>query len=128
MDATTAIYVANEARKLGLKISIAQLQGSLSNAAAVSQALSSTAQDANRALQGKQAELAALESGAGPGVTDDFGYKADILAAFLLAAQSAGLITGADLIANLQALAAGTYTPPAPPAPEPTTADPVPTT
>ena len=115
MDSNTANYVANEARKLELRVGIAQLQGALNNASSIVQAVSSTATDAARALQGKQAELGALEAGSGPGVTDDFGHKADILAAFIAAVQTAGLITDPAMISNLQAVAAGTYTPPAPP-------------
>ena len=93
MDQTTATALANEARKTALKVAIADLQGRVNSGASTIGIISSQLNDAQRALQQKQTEQVALEAGAGPGITDDFGLKADHLAAFIEAAAAAGLIT-----------------------------------
>lgn len=93
MDQATATILANEARKTQLRTAIAELTGRLNSTASAIGILSSQSTDAQRALQTKAAELAALEAGAGPGITDDFGFRADILAAFITQAQEDGAIT-----------------------------------
>lgn len=71
-------YIANQARREELRISIARLVGSIDATASASQRLNSLNSDAQMILAGKQTELAALEAGAGPGVTADFGPKSGI--------------------------------------------------
>jgi len=112
MDLTIQTALANEARRTELKQKVAKMQGLVEAQANLATLLSSNCGDSQRRLQSAQNELTALEGGAGPGITDDFGYKADILAAFIAAAQAAGLVTDSTLIANLQSLAAGTYAAP----------------
>lgn len=93
MDATVQTALANEARRNELRCKVAQLQGEVTTGANLATTISSTVGDAQRRLDAAKASLAALESGAGPGLTDDFGYKTDHLAAFIDAAAAAGLIT-----------------------------------
>ncbi len=103
MDQTTVTALANEARKTALKVAIADLQARASRGASTIGIISSQVNDAQRALQQKQNELAALEAGAGPGITDTFGERSTILADFISKAQAAGLITDATL-AQFQSL------------------------
>ena len=103
MDSTTAAALANEARRQAAKLAIADLQARISNASSLAAIISSTISDAQQALTTKQAELAAIENGAGPGVSDDWGSRVDFINAFLAKAQTAGLIT-ADTLPQFQAL------------------------
>lgn len=93
LDTTTANILANEARRRELQQKVARLQGTLEHGASLATMISTTNGDTQRMLQQAQAELAALEAGAGPGITDDFGHTQDILAAFITAAEQAGTIT-----------------------------------
>jgi hypothetical protein len=72
-DVQTAL--ANEARRQELRQKIAGLQGSMNATSSAVQRLNSVNSDAQIQLAEAQGELAALETGAGPGITDDFGYK-----------------------------------------------------
>ena len=103
MDQTTATTLANEARKTALKVAIADLQGRANSGASTIGIISSQVADAQRVMTQKQTELAAIEAGAGPGITDAFGERAVFLADFIAKAQAAGLITDATL-AQFQAL------------------------
>ena len=78
MDETTKTALANEARRQELGKKVHQLRGEASATASMASAASSANNDALRRLQAAQAELAALESGAGPGLTDDFGERSAI--------------------------------------------------
>lgn len=80
MDSTTAVILANEARRQELKSRVAQYQGELSaidkasvtlNAFAVN--LTSQYTQKHTELSNAKDELALLESGAGPGLTEYFG-------------------------------------------------------
>jgi hypothetical protein len=75
---TTDQIIANEARRQELRIGIAGLEGQVNATASAVQRLNSVNSDAVIALQEKREELAALEAGAGPGVTSDFGRKSAI--------------------------------------------------
>lgn len=76
IDIQTAL--ANESRRQELRQRIANLQGSMNATASVVQRLNSVNSDAQISLQASQDELIALESGAGPGVTADYGPKSII--------------------------------------------------
>ncbi len=95
MEAAIQTALANEARRNELRCKVNQIQGEVTTGANLATIISSTVGDAQRRLDAAKASLAALESGAGPGLTDDFGYKADHLAAFIDAATASGLITDA---------------------------------
>jgi len=73
MDAITATTLANEARRQEVRAKAARLEGEVSALALQAQALSSANGDAIRRLERARAELSALEAGAGPGLTADFG-------------------------------------------------------
>jgi TolA-binding protein len=75
-DVQTAL--ANEARLQGLRQKIANLKGAVDATAGVVQRLNSINSDSLIALQAAQAELTALETDAGPGITADFGPKSVI--------------------------------------------------
>lgn len=75
-DVQTAL--ANEARRQELRQKIAGLQGSMNATASFVQRLNSVNSDAQISLASAQDELIALEAGAGPGITDDFGPKSII--------------------------------------------------
>lgn len=92
MDAAITTALANEARRNEMRCKVNQIQGEVTTGANLATIISSTVGDAQRRLDAAKASLAALESGAGPGLTDDFGYKTDHLAAFIEAAAAAGLI------------------------------------
>lgn len=104
LDTNTMAILANEARRRELQQKVARLQGTLEHGATLATMISASNGDTQRMLTQAQGELAALESGAGPGITDDFGYKADILAAFITQAEQAGTVT-ADTAAALRQLA-----------------------
>lgn len=72
-DVQTAL--ANESRRQELRQKIAGLQGSMNATSSIVQRLNSVNSDDQISLTSAQAELAALESGAGPGVTADYGPK-----------------------------------------------------
>jgi hypothetical protein len=97
MDPAITTALANEARRNELRCKVNRIQGEVTTGANLASTISSSVGDASRRLDQAKAELAALESGAGPGLTDDFGYKADHLVAFIEAAVAAGLIT--DMVA-----------------------------
>jgi TolA-binding protein len=69
---------ANEARRQELRQKIAGLQGSINATASAVQKLNSVNSDSQISLTEAQSELVALELGAGPGVTADFGPKSII--------------------------------------------------
>lgn len=75
--ATTDVQaaLANEARRGELRQKIARLQGSMAATASAVQKLSSVNSDNAIVLADAQGELSALEAGAGPGITDNFGPK-----------------------------------------------------
>jgi hypothetical protein len=75
-DVQTAL--ANEARRQELRQKIAGLQGSMNATASLVQRLNSVNSDAQISLGAAQDELAALEAGAGPGITADYGPKSII--------------------------------------------------
>ena len=75
-DVQTAL--ANEARRQELKQQIAGLQGSMNATASAVQKLNSVNSDNAIALAHAQAELSALDQGAGPGITADFGPKSTV--------------------------------------------------
>lgn len=95
MDATTQTALANEARRIELKQKVAKMQGLVEAQASLATLLSVNCGDSSRRLQAAQNELTALEAGAGPGISDIYGAKADHLAAFIDAAEAKGLITDA---------------------------------
>jgi hypothetical protein len=70
--------LANEARRTELRLRIANLMGGMDATSAAVQRLSSLNSDATRSLSDAQSMLTALEAGAGPGVTADFGEKSKI--------------------------------------------------
>jgi hypothetical protein len=72
-DVQTAL--ANEARRQELRTKVAGLQGSMDATASAVQKLNSVNSDNAIVLVAVKAELAALEAGAGPGVTENFGPK-----------------------------------------------------
>jgi len=72
-DVQTAL--ANEARRSELRQKIAQLKGSMGATASAVQRLTSMNNDDALVLADAQSELASLEAGGGPGVTDSFGPK-----------------------------------------------------
>jgi hypothetical protein len=75
-DVQTAL--ANEARRQELRQRIAGLQGSMNATASLVQRLNSVNSDAQISLASAQDELIALEAGAGPGITADYGPKSII--------------------------------------------------
>lgn len=75
-DVQTAL--ANEARRQELRQKIAGLQGSMNATASLVQRLNSVNSDAQISLSSAQDELVALEAGAGPGITADYGPKSII--------------------------------------------------
>jgi hypothetical protein len=78
MDQNTMNIIANEARRQELRAKVAALKAEAGAFAVVAQILSSTNGDAIRRLNQTQNELAALEAGAGPGVTDNFGMRTSV--------------------------------------------------
>jgi hypothetical protein len=66
---------ANEARRQEKRLKIAALQGAMNATASAVQKLNSVNSDAQIMLAQAQAELSALEAGAGPGITADYGPK-----------------------------------------------------
>lgn len=77
-DATIQTALANEARRQELRQKVATLRGASSASAAVTRALVALNADTSQQLSAAQAELLALEAGAGPGVTAEFGPKSPI--------------------------------------------------
>jgi hypothetical protein len=77
MDDQVAKALANEARRNELRQKIAELRGKMSATGSMIQKLGSVNSDSGIMMTDYQAELAALEAGAGPGVTADFGLKSD---------------------------------------------------
>lgn len=78
LDTTTANALANEARKQEARASVAGLRAEVNAYAVLGQILSSTNGDAQRRLTNALSELAALEAGAGPGLTDEFGGRSSV--------------------------------------------------
>lgn len=68
-------WMANEARRQELRQKIAGLKGTIDATASAVQKLNSVNSDNQILLTESQSELAALEAGAGPGITADFGPK-----------------------------------------------------
>ena len=93
MDATTLNTLANEARRIELKQKVAKLQGLAEAQSQFATLASTNCGDSQRRLQAALNELTALEGGAGPGLTDDFGLRTDHLAVFIAALEAAGLLT-----------------------------------
>lgn len=77
-DATTKTALANEARRQELGKKVARLRGEADATASIASIASRTNTDALRRLQSAQDELAALEAGAGPGLTDEFGERSSV--------------------------------------------------
>lgn len=75
---TIQVALANEARRQEVRQKIATLTGAANATASVVQRLNSINSDTLVELEAKRAELAALEAGAGPGVTADYGPKSTI--------------------------------------------------
>ena len=73
LDPNTQTVLANEVRRQTAQTKVASLQASLAAQASLAQILSSQNGDTSRQLQSAQAELAAITTGAGPGLTSDFG-------------------------------------------------------
>lgn len=69
---------ANEARRGELRIKAAGLKSTMDATSSIAQRLNSMNSDTLVALQAVQSELAALEAGAGPGITADYGPKSII--------------------------------------------------
>lgn len=76
IDVQTAL--ANEARRSELRQKRASLKGAADAVSSVQQRLAAVNNDTVISLQNVEAELAALEAGAGPGVTADYGPKSTI--------------------------------------------------
>lgn len=76
IDIQTAL--ANESRRQELKQKIANLVGSINATAGAVQRLNSINSDNQIAYQAARDELDALETGAGPGITADYGPKSII--------------------------------------------------
>ena len=70
-DIQTAL--ANEARLNAQRRLVASLEGQAASSAMLAQAVSNANSDANRQLADARTQLATLEAGGGPGVTDTFG-------------------------------------------------------
>lgn len=70
--------LANEARRQELKSKVANLRGAMSATASAVQRLSTLNSDAQVQLDRATTELTALEAGAGPGITADFGTKSSV--------------------------------------------------
>jgi hypothetical protein len=70
--------LANEARRTELRLKINGLKGQIKASAVAMDRISSINSDASVSLQNAQSELSALETGAGPGITDNFGEKSSI--------------------------------------------------
>lgn len=75
-DVQTAL--ANEARRQELKQRIASTQGAMNATASAVARLNSINSDGAVTLALAQAELIALDQGAGPGITADFGPKSSV--------------------------------------------------
>ena len=108
MDTATATALANEARRQTVKQAIAGLQARVDNASSLIGVINSTISDAQTTLTSKQQELAAIEAGAGPGVSGDWGSRVDFVTAFIAALLADGLITDEQQTTYL-AVMAGTY-------------------
>lgn len=70
--------LANEARRGELKQKRSKLMGAIEATASVMVRLSSVNNDALVQMENATAELAALEAGAGPGITADYGARSTI--------------------------------------------------
>lgn len=92
MDIAIQNALANESRRQELRGKVQALQGQANMLSAFASDLSATSADISRRLQTAQAELSALEAGAGPGITDTWGDRATFLEAFIAKAHQAGLI------------------------------------
>lgn len=75
-DIQTAL--ANEARRTELRLRIATLAGGMDATSSAVQRLSALNGDSTRSMDAAQTMLTALEAGAGPGITVDFGWKSKI--------------------------------------------------
>lgn len=73
MDENTAKYLANEARKQIAKLNVATLKGRVDGIETFMRAMDTGRTAAYRDMLDAQEELARLELGNGPGITDDFG-------------------------------------------------------
>ncbi len=73
MDTTISTALANEARRQELRLKVAALSGQQAANASLASSLSVQASDLEQRLASAKAQLATLEQGAGPGITDDFG-------------------------------------------------------
>jgi hypothetical protein len=87
-------WMANEARRQELRQKVAGLKGTIDATASAIQKLNSVNSDNQILLTEAQSELASLEAGAGPGITDDFGPKSvitQLVESERLAAKSAAI-------------------------------------
>lgn len=75
-DIQTAL--ANEARRTELKTKLANLQGTQDATASIIARLSTLNSDSQQQYNSANAELVALNAGAGPGITADFGPKSNV--------------------------------------------------
>lgn len=78
LDLATQTALANEVRRQTAQTKVAKLQGAIDAQASLASIISTMGNDANRQLQSAQAELTAILSGAGPGITSNFGIKSQI--------------------------------------------------
>jgi hypothetical protein len=77
-DANTKTALANEARRQELGKKVARLRGEVDAIASFASLAARTNTDAVRRLQSATDELSALEAGAGPGLTDEFGDRSSV--------------------------------------------------
>lgn len=78
LDPVVATHLANESRKQDLRAKVARLRGTVDALASQAQAIGVQSSDTQQMLSNAQSELASLEQGSGPGVTDDFGQYSSL--------------------------------------------------
>jgi hypothetical protein len=78
MSAEVQTALANEARRNELKNKLSKLRGATEATASLMSRISSVNNDALMQIEGVTNELAALEAGAGPGITADYGSRSRI--------------------------------------------------
>lgn len=77
-DTATMNALANEARRQEIRGKVQRLRGAAEQVGTFARDLSTTSGDIARRLASAEAELAAFESGAGPGITDSFGMRTTV--------------------------------------------------
>lgn len=78
MDTTTQTALANEVRRQAASLKVESIKGQMQALGNAAQVLSSLSQDAAKQYAVANQELAALQTGAGPGLTADFGQYSSI--------------------------------------------------